>query len=69
MCVIVDTCTVYSVFDPEAKNRFKYLPIVDWLANRNGKIIIGGSKYEASLGHVGRKNCLRNLNEHVSWSR
>jgi hypothetical protein len=37
------------VFNPTSQNHEKYIPILDWIAHKNGKIVVGGSKYKREL--------------------
>ena len=45
MCVVIDTCTFSKVFNEDDKNHDHFAPILKWITKKNGKIIIGGSKY------------------------
>lgn len=49
MCIIIDTCTFFAVFNVEDSHHQRYIPILDWILHRRGKIIIGGSKYRKEL--------------------
>jgi predicted nucleic acid-binding protein len=60
MCIIIDTCTFHAVFDTENKNHSKYKPVLDWIVNRRGKIITGGTKYRKEMSG---RNYLRILTE------
>lgn len=49
MCVIIDTNTFASVFNPEAQDHKEFQPVYDWIINKKGKIVFGGSKYKEEL--------------------
>jgi hypothetical protein len=49
MCIIIDTCTIHSVFDPESSKHDQYVPVRDWVTLKRGKILIGGAKYRNEL--------------------
>lgn len=59
MCAVIDACVFTQVFDPKKRNRFG--PLHDWIANKDGKLIIGGSRY---AGEVKGENCLGILTEY-----
>jgi len=42
MCIIVDTNVMSCVLD---KNNQDYFPVFDWVVNKNGKFVYGGTKY------------------------
>jgi predicted nucleic acid-binding protein len=49
MCIIIDTNTFASVFNPESEHHGEFEPVFDWIINRKGKIVYGGSTYKAEL--------------------
>jgi predicted nucleic acid-binding protein len=49
MCIIIDTNTFSNVFDKESKGHHEFQPVYDWILNRNGKIVFGGTKYRLEL--------------------
>jgi hypothetical protein len=49
MCVIIDACSVASVFNKEAQQHKSFIPILRWITVGNGRIVYGGSKYKAEL--------------------
>jgi hypothetical protein len=54
MCVIIDTCTLSKVFNPEDALHPDFAPVLDWIVNGCGKIIFGGSKYRTELERANR---------------
>lgn len=49
MCLVIDTCTFDSVFDPTAKGHSRFKPVISWLVDGQGKIIFGGKKFKREL--------------------
>ena len=49
MCIIIDTCTFYKVFNDQNKEHDKFKPVLKWIVGKKGKIIIGGTKYAKEL--------------------
>jgi predicted nucleic acid-binding protein len=49
MCLIIDACTFHAVFNRDDENHSKYKPVLDWITNKRGKMIIGGKKYHEEL--------------------
>lgn len=45
MCLVIDTCVFHLVFSDDSD----FSPIYNWITQRNGKIIIGGSEYNRQL--------------------
>jgi hypothetical protein len=48
MCVVIDTCCLALVFDGESKQHAKFAPVLNWI-NYKGRMVYGGSKYNAEL--------------------
>lgn len=46
MCLIIDTCAWHKVFGSKDSD---FMPVKDWLYDKNGKMIIGGSTYQVEL--------------------
>ena len=63
MCLIIDTCAFHAVFNETDKNHFNFVAIVDWLENRRGKIVIGGSKYRKEIETKKVTRLLRNFDQ------
>ncbi len=49
MCLVIDTCTLASVFNPQDKNHGNFYPVRKWIVERDGKMVFGGSKYKREL--------------------
>jgi len=43
MCIVVDTNTFSCVFNQKNKEHFKYSPVYDWIINKEGSLVYGGS--------------------------
>lgn len=54
MCLIIDSCCVPSVFNPNSKEHAQFVPVLNWVTTGNGKIIYGGTKYNTELLHLDR---------------
>lgn len=53
MCVIIDTCAFRSVFNKDAKHHVKFAPVFDWITNKRGKIVVGGTTYLKEMADCG----------------
>ncbi len=49
MCLVIDTCCLAIVFDPQTKGHRKFAPVLHWI-NGKGSMIYGGTKYNTELG-------------------
>jgi hypothetical protein len=49
MCLVIDTCCLARVFDPENKEHPQFKPILKWVRSGNGRMIYGGTKYNNEL--------------------
>ncbi len=58
MCIIIDINCLSNVFDAESQKHKDFKPILDWILNRNGKIVCGGTKYREELKKVQKYNKL-----------
>jgi hypothetical protein len=56
--LVIDTCTFPWVFDENARNHHRFIPILKWLMAGRGKIIFGGSKYKKELRGTAFKGIL-----------
>lgn len=45
MCVVIDTCSLSSVFEKRASDHNEFRPLLQWVVAGKGKIIYGGTKY------------------------
>lgn len=45
MCIIIDTDTVSSLFDPANKQHSEFEPVLNWILHGKGKLVYGGSTY------------------------
>ena len=46
MCIIIDSCTIPDFFD---SSNADYEPIRKWIYTKNGKMVVGGTKYSSEL--------------------
>jgi predicted nucleic acid-binding protein len=49
MCIIIDTNTLSKVFKSSDKEHLKFKPVLDWILSGNGKIIVGGTKFDEEI--------------------
>lgn len=49
MCLVVDTCCIYSVLDPTNEAHRDFAPVLKWITQGAGRFIYGGSSYKAEL--------------------
>ena len=50
MCIIIDTCSLSSVFERLNSDHLEFIPVLEWIMIGKGKIILGGTKYTEELG-------------------
>jgi predicted nucleic acid-binding protein len=55
MCIIIDTNTLASVFNPNSQDHPDFQPVLDWIIAGRGKIVLGGTKYGVELKMSGEK--------------
>lgn len=51
MCLIIDACVIPKVF---GRKDFDFLPVINWIIDGPGKMIVGGSKYNEELSKLRR---------------
>lgn len=49
MCIIIDTNTLPAVFNSKNTEHQKFKPVFDWIINKTGRMVYGGTKYEKEL--------------------
>lgn len=49
MCIIIDTNTLSKVFKNDNKEHLEFKPVLDWIINGNGKIVVGGTKFDIEI--------------------
>ena len=49
MCIVIDTNTLSKVFKCDNKEHLKFKPVLDWIINGNGRIIVGGSTFDREI--------------------
>src|SRR5436305_1719580 len=54
MCLVVDTCCLSNVFSEKDKKHLPFQPVLDWIRYGKGRMIYGGTKYNAELGKNNR---------------
>jgi hypothetical protein len=54
MCLVIDACCLSAVFDAGNKRHTRFAPVLDWITNRRGRMIYGGTKYNAELSKAGK---------------
>jgi hypothetical protein len=52
MCLVIDIDCLAMVFEKKAKFHDRFRPVLDWVRNGNGRMIYGGTKYNAELGRT-----------------
>ncbi len=62
MCIVIDKNTLANVFNKRDSKHFEFEPVYDWIINKRGKIIMGGSTYKKELRDSGSYlRLIRNL--------
>jgi len=54
MCIVIDSCTISSVFNSKSRNHHEFEPILNWITNGEGKMVFGGTKYNKELSALGK---------------
>jgi len=54
MCLVIDACCLANVFNQKDKKHPLFAPVLDWIRNGRGRMIYGGTKYNAELGRLPR---------------
>lgn len=49
MCTIIDVNAISAIFNIKDLRHAEFKPVIEWVNNRNGKIVYGGSKYKSEL--------------------
>jgi hypothetical protein len=49
VCLIIDANTIPMVFDAQSEHHHKFLPVLKWVTEGNGRIVYGGTKYKKEL--------------------
>ncbi|MDD2918501.1 hypothetical protein [Rhodoferax sp.] len=49
MCIIIDTNTLSKVFKTTDKKHSEFKPVLDWIKDGNGKIIVGGTTFNNEI--------------------
>jgi len=52
MCIVIDSCTIASVFNSTDICHDEFKPVLDWISFGAGKMIFGGSKYKQELNKL-----------------
>lgn len=47
--ILIDTCTLHCVFGTDSDDHSQFKPVLDFLYNKNGKFVYGGTKYNDEL--------------------
>jgi hypothetical protein len=50
MCLVIDTCVIGKVFDPNNAQHERFKPVMLWVMEGTGSVIYGGTKYLKELG-------------------
>jgi len=50
MCLVIDANCFALVFEPCTKGHHKFVPVLNWITEGRGRMIYGGTKYNAELG-------------------
>ncbi len=54
MSIVVDTCALAPVFNPECCGHPEFKPVYDWILEGRGQVVFGGSKFKTELVKAGR---------------
>ncbi|QGX40594.1 hypothetical protein [Permianibacter aggregans] len=54
MCVVIDTCSISVVFDRGNLLHKNFAPVLEWIVNGGGKLVMGGSKYLKEIENMSR---------------
>jgi hypothetical protein len=54
MCIVIDSCTISIVFNPNSAEHKEFLPVLEWVTTGCGKMIYGGRKYKDELSKLGK---------------
>jgi len=54
MCIVVDTNTIARVFDKNNSEHEEFKPVHDWIMEKKGKLVYGGTKYFEELEKMGQ---------------
>ena len=49
MCIVIDTNTLSKVFKNTDKKHSDFKPVLEWIKEGNGKIIVGGTTFNNEL--------------------
>lgn len=52
MCVVIDANVIPSVFNPDSANHSEFRPLYNWIRERKGKFVHGGSTFKDELGRL-----------------
>jgi hypothetical protein len=52
MCLVIDTNSLATVFNKEAKYHGSFTPVFNWVSKGKGRMIYGGTKYNTELGRT-----------------
>lgn len=54
MCIVIDTNTLASVLNQSVSDHREFRPVREWIYDKTGMIILGGSRYRKELLRTGR---------------
>jgi hypothetical protein len=54
MCIVIDINTLAMVFSTDNSRHSDFCLIKNWIEERNGYVVYGGTKYKAELAQTGR---------------
>jgi hypothetical protein len=49
MCAIIDTCVFSVVFNSKMTGHARFAPLLKWITEGKGKIVVGGKKYFSEI--------------------
>lgn len=52
MCIVVDINNISRVFNPNNSEHAEFIPVHDWIFTGNGKLVVGGSTFEAEMRNI-----------------
>ena len=49
MCIVIDTCALAYVFDPNNKKHHEFVHVENWISKGHGFLVFGGTRYKNEL--------------------
>jgi len=52
MCIVLDINVIPNIFNNESKEHVEFKPVRDWIIDKKGKVVYGGTKYFDELSKM-----------------